>query len=139
LAFLEKSQSIMAIGDATGFNNPEKDALWPNYFDGLEIYCDSIKKLAQLPAKSLVLSHHGFRSDAREYLAKALRITGDYHQEMLDRSGNGEDLNSIIADKSAWIQDIADRMPMKVIQQLSGLLIKLSRKAGPKPREFFTL
>ena len=56
LAFLQENQGIMAIGDATGFYNPAKDALWPNYFDGLEIYCDSIKKLAGLPAPE---SGHG--------------------------------------------------------------------------------
>jgi len=139
LAFLEESQAIMAIGDATGFYNPEKDGLWPNYFDGLDIYCDSIKKLARLPAQSLVLSHNGYQSNAREYLAKALRTTGNYHREMLERGGNGESLDDIIADKSQWIKDIADRMPMKIITQLSGLLIKLSQKAGPKPPEYFTL
>ena len=139
LAFLEESRGIMAIGDATGFYNPEKDALWPNYFDGLEIYCDSIKKLAGLPAKSLVLSHNGFQGNAREFLAKALRLTGEFHQEMLDRSGNGEDPESIVADKSRWVKDIADRMPMKIIEPLSGLLIKLSLKAGPKPRKYFAL
>jgi glyoxylase-like metal-dependent hydrolase (beta-lactamase superfamily II) len=139
LAFLEASEGVLAIGDATGFYNPERNAIWPNYFGGLEPYCDSIKKLAGLPAKSLALSHNGFQRDARQFLAKALRVTGEYHQEMLDRAGNGEGLDTIIADKSQWVKEIADQMPMKIIQQLSGLLIKLSQKAGAKPQAYFTL
>jgi glyoxylase-like metal-dependent hydrolase (beta-lactamase superfamily II) len=139
LAFMNESTGVMAIGDATGFFNPEKDALWPNYFGGLETYCNSIKKLAGLGAKSLILSHNGFRSDAGAFLAKALRIAGDYHQEMLDRTGNGEEPESIIEEKSAWVKDIANQMPLKIILQLTGLLIKLSQKAGPKPEGYFTL
>jgi glyoxylase-like metal-dependent hydrolase (beta-lactamase superfamily II) len=139
LAFLEESSNVLAIGDATGFYNPEKNALWPNYFGGLESYCDSIKKLAGLGVKSLVLSHNGYRSDAGAFLAKALRITGEYHREMLYRSSNGEDPDAIIQDKGAWVKEIADQMPLILIHQLTGLLIKLSQKAGPKPPGYFTL
>ncbi|MBT8338845.1 MAG: MBL fold metallo-hydrolase [Desulfatitalea sp.] len=137
LAFLEKNSGMMAIGDATGFYNPDRNAIWPNYFDGLDPYCDSIKKLAGLGAKGLVLSHNGFCPDANAFLAKALRITGEYHQEMLERAGNGDDPAGIIAEKSKWVKEIADQMPLKIIQQLTGLLIKLSQKAGPRPEGYF--
>jgi len=37
----------------------EKDTFWPNYFSSLEFYCDSIRKLASLPAQRGALCHNG--------------------------------------------------------------------------------
>lgn len=139
LAFFEISQGILAIGDATGFYNPIRDGLWPNYFGGLDQYCDSIKKLAGLQATKLVLSHNGARNNAQEFLTKALKVTGEYHQEMLDRIGNSEDPEKIVEEKSQWVQSIADLMPPEIIPPLCGLLIKLSQKAGPRPEGYFSL
>lgn len=139
LAYFESRQGILAIGDATGFFNPEHDAMWPNYFAGLEQYCDSIKKLAQLPATMLVLSHNGARKDARDFLVRALKVTGEYHQEMLQRTGNGETRWEIAEEKGLWVNRIADQMPLGVAEQLSGLMADISRKTGPKTDGLFRL
>ena len=57
-SYFEMKERIVAIGDATGFYVPDKDVFWPNYFDSLEDYCDSILKLRELPAVIGVLSHN---------------------------------------------------------------------------------
>ena len=139
LAYLEEKQGILAIGDTTGFYNPEHDAMWPNYFAGLDPYCESIKKLARLPAEMLVLSHNGARKNPLDFLGRALRVTGEYHREMLHRTGSGEDSAEIAEEKGLWVNKIADQMPLEAAQQLSGLLAKISMKTGPRPEDFFRL
>ncbi|RLB10843.1 MAG: MBL fold hydrolase, partial [Deltaproteobacteria bacterium] len=56
LAYYEEKEGSLIIGDATGFYVPEKDVFWPNYFDSLNAYLDSIKKLSELKANIGALS-----------------------------------------------------------------------------------
>ena len=35
-SYYEDKDSVLTIGDATGFFNPRKDVFWPNYFESLE-------------------------------------------------------------------------------------------------------
>ncbi len=51
ISLYDEREGTLVIGDATGLYDPEKDMFWPNYFESLELYCSSIKKLATLPAK----------------------------------------------------------------------------------------
>ena len=93
ISLYNRSEGILVVGDATGFHVSEKDVFWPNYFSSLEDYCSSIEKLATLPSRIAALSHNGVISgDIKSYLQKALKATENYHQEMLERLGNGEDL-----------------------------------------------
>lgn len=96
IAYHEEREGTLTIGDATGFYNPEEKAFWPNYFDSLPGYVESIKKLAGLSANRVALSHNGvIESDPREFFGKALKATGAYHQEMLARTAGGEDPQAI--------------------------------------------
>src|SRR4030042_1576661 len=66
ISLYEGKEETLLIGDATGFYVPEKDVFWPNYFQSLEMYCESLRKLASLPAKRGGLSHNGvIRSDVK--------------------------------------------------------------------------
>lgn len=128
-AFFEKKEGTLAIGDAIGFYNPEKDIFWPNYFESLNDYVDSIKKLARFPAARIALGHNGvIKNNTGEFLAKALKATGEYHQEMLNRVNDGETLEQIAQDKAKLVWSISDRMPPKVAPMLCRLLIKQSLK-----------
>ena len=131
VAYYEEKEGNLAIGDATGFYNPEEDVFWPNYFESLSNYVSSIKKLAQFSAHRLALSHNGcIESDANGFLARALETTGAYHQEMLDRTTEGENPKEIALEKAKWVQSIADRMPFNIMTFLCQLLIKQSQNAN---------
>jgi glyoxylase-like metal-dependent hydrolase (beta-lactamase superfamily II) len=59
LSFHDERDGILVIGDATGIYEPGKEVFWPNYFQSLEEYCNSIRKLAALPASIGARSHGG--------------------------------------------------------------------------------
>lgn len=129
LAYYEETEGNLAIGDATGFYNPEEDVFWPNYFESLVKYSDSIKKLAGIQARRVALSHNGcIESDVTAFFEKALKSTGMYHHEMLERLEKGEALEDIALEKAKWVQSIADHMPFSLMTVLCQLLITLSQK-----------
>ncbi len=130
MAFFEEKEGTLAIGDAAGYYNPDEDVFWPNYFESLNDYVDSIKKLARLPAARIALSHNGvIKKDVKGFLAKALKTTGEYHQEMINRLAGGESLEAIAQEKAEWVLPIADHMPFEIMPVLCQVLIKQSRKA----------
>jgi 2-aminobenzoylacetyl-CoA thioesterase len=129
LAYYEEKEGNLAIGDATGFYNPEEDVFWPNYFESLANYSKSIKKLAEFQARRVALSHNGFiEGDVNAFFKKALQTTGAYHREMLERLDKGEALEDIALGKAKWVQSIADHMPFSIMTVLCQLLITLSQK-----------
>lgn len=131
VAYHEEKQGTLAIGDATGFYNPEEDVFWPNYFESLPNYVSSIKKLGQLDASRLALSHNGcIAADVNGFFGRALETTGAYHREMLDRTAKGENPKEIAMEKAKWVESIADRMPFGVMVFLCQMLIKQSQKAN---------
>jgi 2-aminobenzoylacetyl-CoA thioesterase len=139
IAFLEKKESTLAIGDSTGLYYPETDSFWPNYFISLEQYCNSIRKLAGLNARRLALSHYAvIENGSKTFFQKALKATEDYHLEMLERVYNGEDPNEIALEKAQWIESFVVHMPFRIMEQLSKLLINRSQKDADK-EGIFTL
>lgn len=133
MAFFEEKERALAIGDATGFYNPEKDMFWPNYFESLSDYAGSIKKLAGFNAEYVALSHNGvIDGDATAFFKKALDSTAAYHKEMIARTAKGEAAEDIAMEKAKWVQSIADHMPFNVMTVLCQLLIKQSLKEDGK-------
>jgi glyoxylase-like metal-dependent hydrolase (beta-lactamase superfamily II) len=130
IAWREETEGILAVGDALGFYSPELDTFWPNYFDSLPRYCDSIRKLAALPAELLALSHNGvITGDTLGFFRRALSVTEAYHREMVGRVGKGEDPRAISREKADWVHTISDHMPYEMMAPFCGLLIKRSRTA----------
>jgi glyoxylase-like metal-dependent hydrolase (beta-lactamase superfamily II) len=130
-------EEILVVGDATGFYVPEKDVFWPNYFNSLEAYCDSIRKLSALSAQIGALSHNAvIKGGLRHYFQKAMRATESYHTEMLERLGSGEDSESIVSEKAKWVHTLTDSQPLDIMYSLSRVLIKRSLSEAGKENLF---
>jgi len=126
------AKGTLAVGDATGFYVPEKDAFWPNYFVSLADYLDSIRKMATLPAKRAVLSHNCvLYGNVREHLHYAMSATEKYHKSLLSRLESGESAEKIAIDMARFVDGITDIQPFRVMYDLSKLLIHRSQKADP--------
>lgn len=140
IAWREEQEEILAIGDTVGFYVPEKDTFWPNYFVSLVQYCKTLRKLGNLSAKWVALSHNGVRSgDVRAFFQKALSVTEAYHLEMIVRISNGDLPEDIAKEKADWVLSIADHMPYKVMAPMCRLLISHSEAEAEHPDLSFEL
>lgn len=131
IALFEENEKTLALGDVTGFYVPEKNTFWPNYFESLEKYCNSIRKLAPLPAKRAALSHNGVvEGEVRRHLEKAMKSTEKYHQELLERLNQGEISEKIAMEKARFVDSLTDIQPFKVMYDLCELMIRNSLANG---------
>jgi glyoxylase-like metal-dependent hydrolase (beta-lactamase superfamily II) len=129
ISLLEEKDGTLVLGDSTGFYMPQIESFWPNYFASLPKYCASLARLRTLSACRVALGHHGvIEGDSKIFLSKALDQTRDYHQEMLRRTGSGEDVGQIAREKAKWVEPNAEFMPYQLTEQVCGLLIKQSQK-----------
>jgi glyoxylase-like metal-dependent hydrolase (beta-lactamase superfamily II) len=136
ISLFEEKEAILALGDSTGFCVPEKDSIWPNYFESLEKYCDSIRKLSTLNARLAALSHNGvIEGDVRAHLLKAMKATELYHTAIRDRTDKGEYAEEIAMDGARFVDSLTDIQPFKVIYDLCKVLIRNSLQNG-KPDHF---
>ncbi len=130
ISLFNKGEAILAVGDATGFYVPEKGIFWPNYFNSLEEYCNSIKRLASLPARIGALSHNGvIYENLKGYLYNALTATKNYHTEMKQRLDSGESAEDIAKEKAKWVYTLTDYFPIELMRDLAKVLISRSRSA----------
>jgi len=137
IALYEEKEDTLIIGDTTGFYVPEKDVFWPNYFDSLERYVSSIRKLSTLKAKRLALSHNCvIAGDIGKHFEKALSATESYHTELLKRINAGEDAEKVALEKAEWVNSLTDIQPFEVMHNLSRLLIKRSQAYAKKYHQF---
>ncbi|MBN1848258.1 MAG: MBL fold metallo-hydrolase [Deltaproteobacteria bacterium] len=127
MSFYEEKEQTLTLGDMTGYFDPCEDVFWPNYFASLADYCESIKKMASLPAARGILSHNGvIEGNVNRHLEKALKATEAYHQELLIRLDRGEDEEQICTDKADWVCTLGALASYKVIHFLCRLLINQS-------------
>ena len=137
MSLLEEKERTLVIGDATGFYVPEEDIFWPNYFQSLEKYCNTIRKLAVLPAQRGVLSHNCvIEGNVGQHFKKALKATERYHTEIMERIGAGEDVKKMAREKAEWVDSLTDIQPFEVMLNLSKLLIRCSQRDADKPNLF---
>ncbi|MEI9477993.1 MAG: MBL fold metallo-hydrolase, partial [Deltaproteobacteria bacterium] len=128
ISLYEGKEDTLVIGDATGFYVPENDVFWPNYFQSLDIYCESIRKLSSLPAGRALLSHNGvIQCDVKEHFHKAMVATENYHRELLQRLDQGEIPEKIAIEKARWVSGLTDIQPFKVMYDLCKVMIKRSQ------------
>ena len=133
LSFHNERDGILIIGDATGIYEPGKEAFWPNYFQSLEDYCNSIRKLAALPAKIGARSHGGtVEGNPRDYLKRVMKATESYHREMLERLAKGESPEEIALDKAKWVYTFTNLQPFKLIHFMTGLTLRHSQAEADK-------
>jgi len=133
LSFYNERDGILVIGDATGIYEPGKEVFWPNYFHSLEEYCNSIRKLAALPAKIGARSHGGIvEGEPRDYLQRVMKATESYHREMLERLTQGESPEEIALDKAKWVYTFTNLQPFKLIRAMTELTIRRSQAVVDK-------
>ena len=129
ISLLEEKEGTLVTGDSTGVYMPQVDSFWPNYFASLPKYCASLARLRALTAARIALGHNGvIEGDPKAFLGRALDQTRDYHQEMLRRTGSGEDVGKIVDEKAKWVEPNAEFMPHQLTEQCCHLLIKQSQK-----------
>jgi glyoxylase-like metal-dependent hydrolase (beta-lactamase superfamily II) len=130
--FEEKERTLM-VGDATGFYVPETGVFWPNYFESLESYCRSIRKLCSLTARRGALCHNGVvEGDLPEYFSRAMESTAAYHEEMLRRVAGGEDPAEIAVEKADWVNTLTDIQTWEVMRILAKVLVSRSLQHADK-------
>jgi glyoxylase-like metal-dependent hydrolase (beta-lactamase superfamily II) len=132
ISFHNERDGILVIGDATGIYEPEKEVFWPNYFQSLEEYCNSIRKLAALPARIGARSHGGVVEEPRHYLQRVIKATEAYHRELMDRLAKGESPEQIALDKAKWVYTFTNLQPFKLIHAMTGLTIRRSQAVDGK-------
>ena len=133
ISLFEGKEKSFAIGDITGYFDPEMDIFWPNYFYSLEEYCKSILRMMDIPGDRILLSHNGaIETKSSSHLAKALKATEIYHKEMIDRLDKGESNEEISRSKADWIVSIGALASYNVLLFLCDLLIKSSQKDRDK-------
>ncbi len=137
ISLYNESEGIVVIGDATGIYEPEKEVFWPNYFQSLEDYCNSIRKLAALPARIGARSHGGvINGEVRHYLQRVMKATESYHSGMLERLGNGEDSKKISLETAKWVYTFTNLQPFELIHAMTRLMMKRSQAAADKENLF---
>jgi len=131
IALFEENEKTLALGDTTGFYVPEKDVFWPNYFESLDKYCSSIRKLASLPARRGILSHNGVvEADVHHHLERAMKATKAYHDELIERLNRGEPSEKIAMEKARFVDSLTDIQPFKIMYDLCEVMIKNSLANG---------
>jgi glyoxylase-like metal-dependent hydrolase (beta-lactamase superfamily II) len=137
LSFHEPAEGLLIISDATGYYMPHVRSWWPNYFGGYAAYLESIRRLAQLHAQVLCLSHNGAITGAeavREYFSGALAATQAYHERILAEAGAGASVRQIAEKLGSEVYARAPLLPLDFFQKNCGLLVKQSlRYAGIEP------
>ena len=138
IALFEEKEKTLTIGDIAGFFDPDEKAFWPNYFTSLEDYCNSIRKIAALPAKRGLLSHNGvIDRNVKEFLEKALKATEAFHKELLSRLDKGEDRKKIATEKTDWVCSFGPLASYEAIVNLNELLMNVSLAEREKDLFFF--
>ncbi|MBI5523626.1 MAG: MBL fold metallo-hydrolase [Desulfarculus sp.] len=131
MAYHAAGQGVAALGDMTGYFDPDLDLVWPNYFASLGDYVASLLSMAQLPAGMALLSHNGAMSgDMREFLARALRETLVYHHQVCQRLAEGEDQAQLCQHEARRIHAFAPIASPKAIDFLCQCLCRQSRQAA---------
>ena len=139
LSLLEEKEGTLVVGDSTGFYMPQIESFWPNYFASLPKYCASLVRLGTLTADRIALGHYGvIEGDSKAFLSRALEQTRDYHQEMLSRTGSGEDVGKLAQEKAKWVEPNAEFMPYQLTEMCCRLLIKQSQKNADRTDLFPT-
>ncbi len=134
LSFHEPSAGVLVISDATGYYMPDGEFWWPNYFSGYAAYLASIRRLAELKAEVLCLSHNGVIKGAqavRAYFDGALAATEGYHERIVAEARAGKPVRDMAHELGAEVYARTQLLPLDFFQRNCGLLVKQSlRHAG---------
>jgi len=120
LSFHEPAENILIISDATGYYLPEHNWWWPNYFTDYAAYLASIKRLAEIGAEVLCLSHNGAirgADDVAAYFQQAIAATEAYHARIIDEARAGKSVRDIAGELGSDVYAKTQLMPREVFQK----------------------
>lgn len=129
LSFHEPQAGILIISDATGYYLPESSYWWPNYFADYGAYLGSMRRLADLGAEVLCLSHNAVvwgAADVRAYFDGAIAATEAYHARIVAQARAGKSVREIAGELGAQVYEKTQLLPLDFFQKNCSLLVKQS-------------
>lgn len=135
LCFFEPTCKALVASDTTGFYVPQPSAgWWPGYFTDYGQYIAGLRRLEELGAEVLCLSHNAAivgAAEVKAYFAGAISTTEAYHQRIVDAVKAGKPLRELVEQLGGEAHALAGRLPLDFFQKSCQLLIKHSlRYAG---------
>ncbi|MHC4095965.1 MAG: MBL fold metallo-hydrolase [Planctomycetota bacterium] len=135
LSFHEPGAGFVIVSDATGFYIPDHDYWWPGYFTDYEAYLESMRRLADLGAKVLCLSHNGVikgSDEVRAYFDAAIAATEAYHKRILTGIETGKSPEELAGQLGTEVYEKIGLLPLDFFQKNCALLIKQSMEYAQK-------
>jgi len=135
LSFHEPKAGFAIVSDATGFYIPDFDYWWPGYFTDYEAYLESMRRLADLDAKVVCLSHNGVikgSDEVRTYFDDAIAATEAYHKRILTEIETGKSPEELAGQLGAEVYEKKPLLPLDFFQKNCALLVKHSMEYAHK-------
>ncbi len=135
LSFHEPKAGFAIVSDATGFYIPDYDYWWPGYFTDYEAYLESMRRLADLDAKVVCLSHNGVikgSDEVRTYFDDAIAATKAYHKRILTEIETGKSPEELAGQLGAEVYEKILLLPLDFFQKSCALLVKHSMEYAHK-------
>jgi glyoxylase-like metal-dependent hydrolase (beta-lactamase superfamily II) len=135
LSFHEPGAGFVIVSDATGFYIPDHDHWWPGYFTDYEAYIGSMRRLADLGAKILCLSHNGVikgSDEVRTYFEDAIAATEAYHERILSEIESGKSPEELAGQLGTEVYEKIGLLPLDFFQKNCALLVKQSMEYAHK-------
>jgi glyoxylase-like metal-dependent hydrolase (beta-lactamase superfamily II) len=129
LSFHDPETGLLIISDATGYYMPQHDDWWPNYFGNYADYLSSMRRLAELGASVLGLSHNAViqgADDVNSYFRRAIATTEQYHQRIVTETKAGKTVRELAGQLGTEIHRRTPVMPVAFFQKNCALLVKKS-------------
>lgn len=135
LSFHESGAGFAIISDASGFYIPDHDYWWPGYFTDYEAYLESMRRLADLDAKVVCLSHNGVikgSDEVRAYFDDAIAATEAYHERILTEIETGKSPRELAEELGTEVYEKKPLLPLDFFQKNCALLVKHSMEYAHK-------
>ncbi len=131
LSFHQPEEKFLIISDASGYYLPEQDDWWPNYFGSYASYLSSMRRLADLGAETLCLSHNGViqgADEVRAYFDRAIAATEAYHRRIVEETQAGKSVRQIAETLGSEAYEKTPLLPLEFFQKNCSFLVKQSLK-----------
>jgi glyoxylase-like metal-dependent hydrolase (beta-lactamase superfamily II) len=129
LSLYDPAEGLLIISDATGYYMPEHDDWWPNYFGDYGAYVHSMRRLADLGAGVLCLSHNAVvqgTGDVASYFSRAIAATEKYHERIVTEVKAGRAVRELAEQLGTEVHGRTPLMPVEFFQKNCSLLVKKS-------------
>jgi len=135
LSFHEPQAGIAIISDITGFYFPDSDDWWPGYFTNYEAYLESIRRLAELNAQVVCLSHNSAikgADEVRAYFDNTIASTEAYHERIVAEIEAGKSPEELAGQLGTEVYETKPLLPLDFFQKNCALLVKNSMEYAHK-------